>query len=130
MRKWTTLVVAILMTFAIPVNAAASTGAAVDDDPNWLSGFCFLITLDDQTELAWVMTFHDPDSGCTDFAFDGREIDIARLGDGLVWNVLGFDEGDVFALQGSVDSSIFTYDSAAVAGGTPIFTFLTPNATR
>lgn len=126
MRKWITHVGAILMVMAISVSAGASTGATVDDDPNWLSGFCYLITLDQDTELAWVMTFHNPDSGCTDFAFDGHEIDIAKHGEGLVWNVLGFDEGEIFALKGAVDSTIFTYDSQAVAAGKPIFDFLVP----
>ena len=124
MRKWTAITAVTLMVMAPALGAGATTGAAVDDDPNWLPGFCYLITLDADTELAWVMTFHEPESGCIDFAFDGREIDIAKHGEGLVWNVVGFDEGDVFALRGLVESTIFTYDSAAVAAGTPIFEFL------
>jgi hypothetical protein len=125
-RKWTVIPAITLMVMGTTLGAGATTGATVDDDPNWLPGFCYLITPDDDTELAWVMTFHDPESSCLDFAFDGREIDIAKHGEGLVWNVVGFDEGEIFALQGLVESTIFTYDSEAVAAGTPIFEFLVP----
>lgn len=126
MRKWTAFLGAAIVLMATTAHAGATTGAEVDDSPDFLPGICYLFTPDPDTELIWLLAIHDPASGCTEFAFDGREIDVTKLGESLLWNVVGFDEGDVFALRGVADSAIYSYDREAVENGTPIVSFLAP----
>lgn len=124
MRRWMILVLAVILVSLITATAGATTGAEVSDEPDFLPGVCHLFTSDEDSELIWLFAIHDPASGCTEFALDGREIDIENLGEGLLWNVLGFHEGDVIQLDGVVDSLVFGFDSAAVDSGTPITSFI------
>jgi len=126
MKRFIRLAVAGAMMLILAVPAAATTGADVSDEPDLLQGFCTLFTFDTESELIWTFRIHDPASGCVDgFPFGGHEITISNLREGLLWNVVGFDEGNVIQLDGVVESVIFAFDADAVAAGTPIGAFLT-----
>ena len=98
-----------------------TTGADVSTNPDILDGVCRAFTYDLDSELVWVLEIHDPATGCLEgFAFEGHEVTIANLRDGLLWSVAGYEEGNVIQLDGTVASEIFTIDGASVRAGTPI----------